>query len=137
MPGADWERQIDATAAAYRRMSDRVDQIQVSDTSPDGSVRVTVSASGVLTDLRLPDRALAEEIMATLRRAQARIPDLMRTAMLETVGPQDPNTHLVLASARERFPSTEPPSKRADMVVVGDKDDWDERPVLEDIGGPT
>lgn len=137
MPGADWERQVESAAAAYRQMSERVEQILATETSLDGSVRVTVSAAGVLTDLRLPDRGLADQIMACIRKAQARIPDLMRTAMLETVGPQDPNTHLVLASARERFPVTESPPNCADKVVVGDKDDWDERPVLEDIGGPS
>ncbi|MCE7008313.1 YbaB/EbfC family nucleoid-associated protein [Kibdelosporangium philippinense] len=125
MPGADWERQIESTAAAYRQMSERVSQILVTSTSPDGSVRVTVSASGVLTDLRLPSDTLAAQIVACIRDAQARIPDLMRTAMLETVGPQDPNMHLVLASAKERFAP----------VARVDKDDWDERPVLEDIGG--
>ncbi|RSM68634.1 hypothetical protein DMH04_46990 [Kibdelosporangium aridum] len=137
MPGADWERQIESTAAAYRQMNERVRQILVTETAPDGSVQVTVSAAGVLTDLRLSDRGLAEQIMACVRKAQARIPDLMRTAMLETVGPQDTNTHLVLASARERFPVADSPPNRPDRVVVGDKDDWDERPVLEDIGGPT
>ncbi|MBE1468035.1 YbaB/EbfC family nucleoid-associated protein [Kibdelosporangium phytohabitans] len=130
MPGADWERQVETTATAYRRMSEQIGRIQVSAVSQDGAVQVAVSASGVLTDLRLPDRALAEEIMACIRKAQAGIPDKMRTVMLETVGAQDPNTHLVLASARERFPDTHREQRQPDSG------DWDERPVLEDIGGP-
>jgi DNA-binding protein YbaB len=131
---AAWEQQVEATAVAYQRMSERIGAIQVPETSPDGTVRVTVSAAGVLTDLQLPDRALAAQIMACIRKAQAKIPDLMRTAMAETVGSQDPNTHLVLASARERFPElpAEKRPARADMVA-GAEGDWDERDILQDV----
>lgn len=134
MPGADWERQVHAAAAGYQRMAERVDQILVTETAKDGTVRVTVSASGLLMDLQLVDRELATKVMACVRAAQAKIPDLMRTAMLETVGPQDPNTHLVLAAARERFPEVpqQKPAERADMVA-GAEGDWDERAVLEDL----
>ncbi|MBP2320602.1 DNA-binding protein YbaB [Kibdelosporangium banguiense] len=139
MPGAEWEQQVEATAAGYRRMAERIEQILVTEASTDGAVRVTVSASGLLTDLQLADRELAAQVLACIRKAQARIPDLMRTAMVETVGTQDPNTHLVLAAAAERFPplpSSAPPPPRADMVT-GAEGDWDERAVLEDIGGPS
>jgi hypothetical protein len=134
MPGADWEQQVHTAAAGYQRMAERVDQILVTETSKDDTVRVTVSASGLLTDLQLLDRDLAAKVMACVRAAQAKIPDLMRTAMLETVGTQDPNTYLVLAAARERFPEVpkEKPAERADMVA-GAEGDWDGRAVLEDL----
>jgi hypothetical protein len=120
-------------------MAERIDQILVTEDSRDGAVRVTVSAAGLLTDLQLADREVAAQILACVRKAQSRIPDLMRTAMLETVGTQDPNIHLVLAAVAERFPSVPasvPPPPRADMVA-GTEGDWDERAVLEDIGGPS
>jgi hypothetical protein len=134
VPGADWEQQVQAAAAGYQRMAERVDQILVTETSKDYSVRVTVSASGLLTDLQLLDRELAAKVMACVRAAQAKIPDLMRAAMVETVGTQDPNTYLVLSAARERFPElpAEKPAPRADMVA-GAEGDWDERAVLEDL----
>jgi hypothetical protein len=47
--------------------------------------------------------AIAAQIMECVRRAQARIPDLLGQAMFETVGANDPSTHLLLDEARRRF----------------------------------
>jgi hypothetical protein len=108
---------------------------------------VTVSASGLLTDLVLRERwhpqplpEVAAEIMDCVRRAQARIPELLRQAMSETVG-ADPASHLLVADARRRFPEPEPHEPRHAPVQRRDSrapqrdstDDWDEREVMEDV----
>jgi DNA-binding protein YbaB len=149
-----WEEQVADNARRYGELSDRLARTTATETSQDGAVRVTVAADGSITDLALESMPeLAAQIMACVRRARARIPDLMAQAMAETVG-QDESTDLVLAQARTRFPP-EPVEQRPDLVEemrIGaapreerpratprarrrdDRDDgWDERPILEDV----
>jgi DNA-binding protein YbaB len=145
----DWAAQVAATAQRYRVMREQVDRISVTETSRDGAVRVTVSSTGTLTDLVLPDRGrnptdLAGEVMDTLRRAQARIPDLIRQAAIDTGGGDDPHTHLVVESARARFPEQQqdsppwtsgpprtPPPLRPKQET---EDDWYDQPAVFDVG---
>jgi DNA-binding protein YbaB len=128
---ADWQRQIAENARRYQELQDRIARLSITEASRDGAVRVTVSATGVLTDLvlteRRPDLPLAQvgaQIMACVRRAQARIPDLMRQTMRDTVGPADPAAQLILADARQRFPAvpTESPMARpaVDELRIGE-----------------
>ncbi|TCO52479.1 YbaB/EbfC family nucleoid-associated protein [Actinocrispum wychmicini] len=143
MSGTHWERQVAETAQRYQDMRNRVAQLSVTEVSRDGMVQVTVSASGHLTDLTLKERwrptpatRIAVEIMQCVRRAQARIPDLLQQAMIETVGPRDPAAHLIVAEARERFPQPpelEPTPPAPRTGIAGGEDDWDGRPVMEDI----
>jgi DNA-binding protein YbaB len=147
---------------SWEELNERVARLSITEKSGDGTVKVTVSASGLLTDLVLKDRwnpqppeEVAAQIMECVRRAQARIPDLLRQAMFDTVGTQDPSTHLVLAEARRRFPEPPPrevPRSGPDEIAIGpdrpaepaapprprtsqprDDEDWDERAVMEDI----
>lgn len=115
----------------YQQLADRVSQLSISERSPDGDVEVTVSANGVLTNLVFhPEPELAEEIMDCVKRAQSRIPELLRQAMFETVGTGDPSAHLLLDEARKRFPDPEPavPKQTRDPA-----EDWAERDVMEDM----
>ncbi|HEV2778858.1 MAG TPA: hypothetical protein VGX25_05600 [Actinophytocola sp.] len=125
-----WAERVAEDARRYQELADRVSRVSISEGSPDGVVRVTVSASGLLTGLELRGaEELAEEIMECLARAQARIPDLLRQAVLDTVGEQDPSAHLIVADARKRFAGPEPEEPEpADM-----RSDWESRPVLEDV----
>jgi DNA-binding protein YbaB len=106
---------------------------------------------------RPPLPELAAQIMDCVARAQARIPDVLQQAMAETVGTPDAGAHLVLSDARQRFPEPPPtrpadsareedlrigpqPEERASVpkaqrpsTTASGEDDWDERPVLEDI----
>jgi YbaB/EbfC DNA-binding family len=109
---SDLQSRTTENAQRYRDLSERVSRLSISETSRDGAVRVTVSANGLLTDLVLaettrPMTEVAAQVLDCVRRAQARIPDLLRQAMTESVGTTDPNTHLLVADARRRFP--EPP----------------------------
>lgn len=127
---------------------DRISRLSVTEASRDGTVRVTVSAGGVLTDLVLRERwhqpqplsTVAAEVMECLGRAQARIPDLLREAMFDAVGPDDPAVHLVVADARKRFPEPAPtdghdtPKAAKPKPAARSDDGWEEdRTVLEDV----
>jgi DNA-binding protein YbaB len=123
---------------SWDELNERVAQLSITEKSRDGTVRVTVSASGLVTDLVLKDRwhpqapeEVAAQIMACIRRAQARIPELLRQAMFDTVGTQDPSSHLVLADARRRFPEVTDEAPRRPPERTDDGD-WDGREVLED-----
>lgn len=107
---AGWERRVAENAAKYRALQERVEGLSITEASGDGLVEVTVSAGGQLVGLVLRDRwepppmpVIAAQVMECVRRAQARIPDLLRRAMFETVGASDPSTHLLLDEARRRF----------------------------------
>ncbi|HEX6340143.1 YbaB/EbfC family nucleoid-associated protein [Umezawaea sp.] len=151
-----WEQQVAENAVRYRRLHERLARTSITESSGDGTVKVTVSASGLITDLVLRERRrpeplprIAAEIMDCVRRAQARIPDLLRQAMVDTVGPQDPSTHLLVSEARQRFP--QPPGGTSDApdpvrprtvheqrpaarrAVADPDDDWAD-PVVMDEG---
>ena len=149
---ADWQRQLAENARRTQNLRDRVAGIRVTETSPDGVVRVTVSASGVVTDLVLTDRRnlplayVGTQIMDCIRRAQARLPDLVRQAMLETVGVRDAGAQLILDGVRQRFPDiptdprarvAEPPPPPRPRVAPGrdDEDNWGEGPIMEALEG--
>ncbi|SFR01919.1 YbaB/EbfC DNA-binding family protein [Lentzea waywayandensis] len=157
----DWQEQIARNAESYRRLHQRLSQMSITEMSGDGTVEVTVSADGLMTGLVLKDRwrppplpEIAAEIIDCLGRAQARIPDLVRQVMVETVETADAGTHLVLSDARDKFPEPPPrepvrdddlrrahvpeavapavaPRRRPHAEGV-DEDDWDGRTVLED-----
>lgn len=157
---ADWQQQVAENAKRYQLLNERVSQLSITEKSRDGTVVVTVSATGVLTGLVLkerwhpvPEPELAEQIMDCLKRAQAKIPDLMGKVIEETLGTRDASTHLILAGARQSFPEPPPdPMSRAAWQPAEppppakpepkappakqqqtDIDDWDGRTVLEDV----
>jgi hypothetical protein len=159
----DWTRQVAENAARHQQLAEHLSRLSITERSGDGAVRVTVSASGLLTDLVLRERwrpdplpVIAAEIMDCLRRAQARIPDLLRQATFDILGEADPSAHLLHDEAAKRFP--EPPPRQAhrprgepEEIRVEpergpeparplprapqprDEDDWDERAVMEDV----
>jgi DNA-binding protein YbaB len=111
---ADWQNQVAENAKRYQELNERVSHLSITEKSRDGMVVVTVSSTGVLTDLVLkerwhpvPEPELAGQIMECLKRAQAKIPGLMAKVFEETLGAQDSSAHLILADVRQSFP--EPP----------------------------
>ncbi|WP_433870310.1 YbaB/EbfC family nucleoid-associated protein [Saccharopolyspora sp. CA-218241] len=133
-----WQDRAAEKAERFGRMQSRVEDIQVTESSRDGAVRVTVSSSGMLQHLELaesagnrPMAALSAEIMRTVQAAQARIPELMQEAVAETVGLEDSAAQHVLGEARRHFPEPpeepedEPPSRRPglrDMEIEVEED---------------
>src|SRR5689334_30772 len=69
-------------ARRYQDIRESLAKVFVTETSPEGTVTVTVDASGLMTDLRvedrgapLPGREVAARVLATLRRAQSKLPE--------------------------------------------------------------
>jgi DNA-binding protein YbaB len=125
------QQRIERFAAA----ADKIDNTEVTESSPRGEVRVTVRTSGAVTAIELGPggvRCSATEIVALVlgcvQRAQARIAEVAQRILAAEVG-DDPAADLVLGDYRNRFPgSAEPSSSRAKQTSAGD--DWAERPVL-------
>lgn len=125
-----WAANAAASAAKLQRVAAATDHVQVTRSSPDNLVTVTVDASGNVTDLRIADRAmnghgakLAAHIMATMRQAQAGIASRMAEIVQATVGDDRTVVNVVLAKYHDKFP--EPPLSPAPQAVT-----------VQDFGGP-
>ena len=75
----------------------QVEQIQVTESSADGAVRVTIDSSGAPIDLTLtgkiscmPPSEVAAVVTDCMRRAQQQLAGQMRHAMAATVGAEEP-----------------------------------------------
>ncbi len=94
-----WQQRIEQRAQRYEQARERVERIRVIETSRDGAIAVTVGSNGLLLDLQISDRTplppsgIGAEVMGCLRRAQAKLPDLVGEAMAETVGEDTASAH--------------------------------------------
>src|SRR5262245_56591240 len=75
---AKWSASSAEQLAKAQQMSEQVSRVSVTAASRDGSIEVTVSGSGTVTDLRLTDAVhkltagqIAAEILRVMRQAQA------------------------------------------------------------------
>ncbi|MCP2169351.1 YbaB/EbfC family nucleoid-associated protein [Goodfellowiella coeruleoviolacea] len=112
---SQWEKNIADRAQRYQQMADRVQGMSITEASRDGSVRVTISSNGLLTNLTIAESArdkrmseLSAQIMTCLQRAQSRIPELLQQAMAETIGTTDQTANALFADAKKRFPAPPP-----------------------------
>lgn len=112
----DWVRHAEERAAKYQLMAERFTEMSVTERSSDGTVELTVSSKGILTDLRIAEQAgarsmaeLSAQIMRTVQRAQSRIPELLQDVLADTVGTQDTVANHVVDEAKKTFP--EPPEE--------------------------
>jgi DNA-binding protein YbaB len=119
-----WQQSIEQKAERYQEMAARVQGMTISETSRDGSVRLTIGSNGILTNLEIAesarDKRMAEvsaEVMKTLQRAQARIPELLQQAMAETIGTQDETANVLFNEAKRNFPT--PPQEEPAPPPVG------------------
>lgn len=110
----DWVRNAEERATKFQAMAERFQDMSVTERSADGTVQLTVSSKGILTDLRISEQAAAQsmaevsaQVMRTLQRAQSRIPELLQDVLAETVGTQDTVANHVVDEAKKTFP--EPP----------------------------
>ena len=107
-----WDKEIHERAERYRAMAGRLDARSITESSVDKTVQVTISARGMLTDLTLTENAgakgmaeLSALIMRTIKLAQARIPELLRQTLAETVGADGQTASRLLAEASQQFPA--------------------------------
>ena len=122
-----WAQGFADKAEQFHAMRTHVEQVQVTESSRDGAVRVTVDSRGALTDLAFTDRIrevsppeLAAAVMTCLRRAQQQLAPLVRDAMQATVGGEEPLVDRVVSGYRERFgEDVRPHSAGPDPMVLG------------------
>jgi DNA-binding protein YbaB len=107
---SQWTQGFADKADQFHAMRSQVEQVQVSESSRDGAVRVTVDSRGALTELAFTDRIremsppeLAAQVMACLRRAQQQLAPLVQDAMQATVGGENLLVDNVVLGYRERF----------------------------------
>jgi DNA-binding protein YbaB len=107
---SQWAQGFAEKAEQFHAMRAQVEQVQVSESSRDGAVRVTVDSSGALTDLaftgKIRDLAppeLAAQVLACLRRAQQQLAQRVQEAMQSTVGDEQRLVESVVSGYRERF----------------------------------
>ncbi|MGH3861913.1 YbaB/EbfC family nucleoid-associated protein [Actinokineospora sp.] len=77
-----WAADIQAKAERYSAMEREVTAVTATESAGDGSIQVTVDSAGAIKDLqftedlkRLPATRMAELVLNTMRKAQARISD--------------------------------------------------------------
>ncbi|MGW3895688.1 YbaB/EbfC family nucleoid-associated protein [Micromonospora profundi] len=106
-----WTAELSTRAQAAAELSERVATITASAVGADGAVRVTVAASGAVTDLQLDNRVrrmtgseLAGIIMATIARAQAGLTEQVSIAVHDTVGTDSETGRAVTDTFARRFP---------------------------------
>ena len=105
----DWESTIQTRAAQAKEFAERAAGLTATARSADGAIGVTVDSSGGLAKLELSERIrsrpaheTSDQIVATLRAAQARLAQLMAEAADEVGGDVG---RTVAASYASRFPA--------------------------------
>ena len=108
-------RQAERRTRQFARVRDDIRALTVTEQSARGAVRVTVQASGALSDLRMTDEVgrmrpdqIAAEVMACIRKAQARLAERVRDVVAENVPGGDPAAQRIVDQYREQFPEPEP-----------------------------
>ncbi|WIX75765.1 YbaB/EbfC family nucleoid-associated protein [Amycolatopsis carbonis] len=117
-------RRMDEWAAGFARKAERyaaaqqeTERLRLTASSPDGTVKVTVGADGVVSDLvfgsktrTMPQEELARMVLDTMRRAQSGITQRVAEVMTENLGDEDQDTRsALLGSLRSRFPDLDQP----------------------------
>ncbi|SHF82175.1 YbaB/EbfC family nucleoid-associated protein [Streptoalloteichus hindustanus] len=117
-----WAAQLEQRASRYLELQQRLDSTTVSETSADGTVRVTVDAHGVPVELHLSERArgtepakISAQLMACLRRAQAKLAHQVDGLVRATVPGDDAPANSIIENYRKRFP--DPPEGLAPQDI--------------------
>lgn len=107
----EWISSISERTAQARQLSERISALSVSASNSDGAISVTVSSSGVPTDLRLsesvkawPAQRIAAEILAVMRKAQSRLAAKVGEVAVQTGGADSPTVRALVDGLRQRFP---------------------------------
>jgi hypothetical protein len=126
----EWRTGVADQAQRFDAASRAIDGVSVTETAAGGAIMVTVASSGIPTDLRLGDDVgrmkpdqLAAQIMACLRRAQARLADRVGAVVTDTVG-DGAAAEAIAGQYQHRFPPPpdmdgEPPSPLEENADFG------------------
>ncbi|WP_199198944.1 YbaB/EbfC family nucleoid-associated protein [Amycolatopsis sp. CA-128772] len=114
----NWTQRLEENAARYQALADRMQGQTVTERSKDGTVQVTIDSRGLLKNLVIAETAagkrmaeVSAQVMQLVQRAQARIPELLQQAMIETTGTGDQAAAEIVREAQSTFP--EPPAEPA------------------------
>ncbi|WP_067847607.1 YbaB/EbfC family nucleoid-associated protein [Nocardia lijiangensis] len=111
---ARWAEKLQHTAQKYQDLQGRMEAIAVTENSADNRISVTVDANGVTTGITLAaatrgmdPAAVAAELMACTRRAQARLRNQVTDLVHSMVG-DDGAGQAIVGQYAARFPDPEP-----------------------------
>ncbi|MEV8443534.1 hypothetical protein AB0425_39690 [Actinosynnema sp. NPDC051121] len=127
---AEWRAGVAEQAQRFDAARRAIDDVSVTETAAGGAIVLTVASSGIPTDLRLggdvdrmkPDQ-VAAQIMACLRRAQARLADRVGAVVADAIG-DAAGGQAIAEEYRNRFPplidvTGEPPSPWTENLGFG------------------
>ena len=135
-----WAQGFADKAERFSAMRAQVEQIQVTESSTDGAVRVTIDSSGAPIDLTLTDKIdgmpppeVAALVMACMRRAQQQLTGRVQEAMAATVGGEEQVIERVVSGYRQRFGEDQQDRLGPDPGLLGlgaiEEDDPPPRPI--------
>ncbi|WP_431951140.1 YbaB/EbfC family nucleoid-associated protein [Nocardia lijiangensis] len=111
---ARWAEKLQHTAQKYQDLQGRMEAIAVTESSADNRISVTVDANGVTTGITLAaatrgmdPAAVAAELMACTRRAQARLRNQVTDLVHSMVG-DDGAGQAIVGQYATRFPDPDP-----------------------------
>lgn len=140
-----WAAQVQEKERRYRALNAEMASIAGRAASPGGAARVTVDRAGVLTDLDIADDLggmrggqLADEIMSTIRTAQAGLGQQI-VAMMQVHVPEDTASIASVSETYQRqFPEVDtedgqaaPPSMSNGANSDSDDDDFNNNSVFQ------
>ncbi|MCP2275766.1 YbaB/EbfC DNA-binding family protein [Nocardia amikacinitolerans] len=121
---ARWAENLERTAQKYQDLQGRMAALSVTESSADNRISVTVDANGVTTGITLAagsrgmdPAAVAAELMACTRRAQARLRDQVTDLVHNVVG-DDGAGQAIVGQYAERFPDPAPTAAPAPAEPV-------------------
>jgi DNA-binding protein YbaB len=121
---------VEARRERFARMRAEADEVTVRETSAGGGVTVTVNSTGNMTGLDIdpgtapPVDRIADEILATMRRAQGRLAARVGDVVRYNLADDTDTVNRVTEAYRSRFP--EPVDDSAEprtAAPAGDSDD--------------
>jgi hypothetical protein len=126
----EWRAGVTEQAQRFDAARRAIDDVSVTETAAGGAIVLTVASSGIPTDLRLggdvdrmkPDQ-IAAQIMACLRRAQARLADRVGAVVTDAIG-DAAGGQAIAEEYQNRFPPLsevpgEPPPPWAENLAFG------------------
>ncbi|WP_431970308.1 YbaB/EbfC family nucleoid-associated protein [Nocardia sp. bgisy134] len=121
---ARWAENLQRTAQKYQDLQGRMVALSVTESSADNRISVTVDANGVTTGITLAaatrgmdPAAVAAELMACTRRAQARLRNQVTDLVHDMVG-DDGAGQAIVGQYAERFPDPGPAAPPAHAEPV-------------------
>src|SRR5262245_24337307 len=106
-----WTASVNAQAERAAQLTSRVAALTANAESADGSIKVTVGATGQIEKLALDDRVqrlrgeeLSRQILLVMRRAQASRSTFVADEVQATVGVDTETGRAVIGSFETRFP---------------------------------